>query len=204
MGENPTHNGNWCVQLSFLVMCTHACLSIGLCPGLFTTSELLVMSSKLQHGRVKKTTDGARQTFAKAVRKHLHVFILWDVDHRSDSLFTQHSASVAHCMSTLPMREAFSSEEQMRSVFATLCQACSYIDHFSSWTKQEYTDIALRWWQQGSTEIGDTHTHTQAQIHAHTNRAGMHTHYNCIQCEIHSHTHTHNCIDFQSIRGHDC
>ena len=153
------------------VMCIHACLSIGLCPGLFTTSELLVMSSKLQQGRVKKTTDGARQTFAKAVQKHLHVFILWDMDHRRDSLFTQHSTGVAQYMDTLPTWEAFSSEEQMRSVFTTLCQACSYIDHFSSWTKQEYTDIALRWWQQGSTEIGDTHrpihTHNYIQYKIH-------------------------------------
>ncbi len=116
---------------------------IGLCPRLFTTSELLVMSSKLQKGRVKNTTDFAQQIFAKTVRKHLHVFIIWDVDNTTDTLF-----------STTTANNKSLGEEQMRAVFSSLCQACSYIDHVTSWTKQEYTDIALRSWQQGFSNTG--------------------------------------------------
>ena len=145
----------------------------GLCPGLFTTSELLVMSNKLQRGRVKKTTEGARQTFAKAVCKNLHVFIIWDVHYRTGSLFStdsvldqSHNQSFDHGTSgdndnidrlqrsippTCPM---FSKEETLRATFRSLCRACSYIDHYQSWSKQAYTDIALRWWQQGWGDTG--------------------------------------------------
>ena len=144
------------------------------------------MSNKLQRGRVKKTTEGARQTFAKAVCKNLHVFIIWDVHYRTGSLFSTDSVldqphnpvsmvvsgnkylskqSFDHGTSgdddidrlqrsippTCPM---FSKEETLRATFRSLCRACSYIDHYQSWSKQAYTDIALRWWQQGWGDTG--------------------------------------------------
>ncbi len=103
------------------------------------------MSSKLQKGRMKKTTDGAHKMFAKAVQKNLHVFIVWDMS-CNDTLF-----------STTESRGEgeYSEEERMRAVFSSLCHTCSYINHVSSWTKQEYSDIALRWWQHGFDNTGN-------------------------------------------------
>lgn len=106
------------------------------------------MSSKLQKGRVKKTTDGARQVFSKAVWKHLHVFIVWDIDSRTECLFN--SSTGCRNEPGDQMKEEYLHEEQMRAIFLSLCRASSYIDHVVSWSKQEYTDIALRWWQQSN------------------------------------------------------
>lgn len=131
------------------------------------------MSNKLQKGRVKKTTEGARQTFARAVCKNLHVFIIWDVHHKTGSLFStdtileQSYNSVSDPISKKDTskdndlqgrlqstKQAFFSEESLRATFTSLCRACSYIDHYQSWSKQAYTDIALRWWQQSHRDTG--------------------------------------------------
>ena len=45
------------------------------------------MSSKLQQGKLKKTSDGAHQAFARSVRKNLHVFVVWNIDNRTGSPF---------------------------------------------------------------------------------------------------------------------
>lgn len=143
------------------------------------------MSNKLQRGRVKKTTEGARQAFAKAVCKNLHVFIIWDVHYRTGSLFsTALEQPQNHASTLLSNKESFSKqrfecgsiegnefdrlqgnipptcpmstkEETLRATFKLLCRACSYIDHYQSWSKQAYTDIALRWWQQGREDTGN-------------------------------------------------
>lgn len=97
---------------------------------------------------MKKTTDGARQMFAKAVRKNLHVFIVWDVS--NGSLF-----STLEQQSESGEESVFSKEEALRAVFSSLCRACSYINHVTSWTRQEYSDIALRWWQHGFDNTGN-------------------------------------------------
>lgn len=117
-------------------------VTLGLYPGLFTSSELLVMSSKMQAGRLKKTVEGAQQVFARAVCRQLHVFILWDVaDGKSGSLFSQSMASQPSLESGLL------SEESSRLCFSSLYRACSYVDYYQPWSKQDYCDIALRWWQ---------------------------------------------------------
>lgn len=116
--------------------------TLGLCHGLFTSSELLVMSSKMQAGKLKKTVEGAQQVFARAVCRQLHIFILWDVaDEKSSSLFRQ---SVSPQSS---LESGLFSEESSRLCFSSLCRACSYIDYYQPWSKQDYCDIALSWWQ---------------------------------------------------------
>ena len=115
----------------------------GLCPGLFSSSELLVMSSKMQAGRMKKTVEGAQQTFARAVCRQLHVVILWDIaDVKDWSLFSRTAV-----VSTPSSLKFLSDEESSRLRFASLYRACSYVDVYQPWSKQDYCDIALSWWQ---------------------------------------------------------
>ena len=108
------------------------------------------MSSKMQTGRVKKTVEGAQQTFARAVRRQLHVFVLWDTaaDSRTGigSLFS--GSSYQPSQASLE-RELAKEEEASRLCFASLYRACSYIDVYQPWSKQDYCDIALSWWQRG-------------------------------------------------------
>ena len=110
--------------------------SSGLCAGLFTSSELLVMSSKLQRGKMKKTTDGAQQAFARSVRKNLHVVVTWDLETKSCSIFKMADRGIL--------------EESSRAVFASLCQTCSHVDHYLPWSKQAYSEVALQCWQGAS------------------------------------------------------
>ena len=96
----------------------------------------------MQSGRLKKTVEGAQQVFARAVCRQLHVFVLWDVaDGKSGSLFSQ---SVSPQSS---LESGLLSEESSRLCFSSLYRACSYIDYYQPWSKQDYSDIALRWWQ---------------------------------------------------------
>ena len=126
-------------------MATYLYIYIGLCPSLFTSSELLVMSSKMQAGRVKKTVEGAQQAFARAVCRRLHVFILWDTaDGKTESLFSRSLKSVS---SPSSLENQMLSEGSSRACFASLHRACSYIDLYQPWSKQDYCDIALSWWQ---------------------------------------------------------
>ena len=118
------------------------------------------MSNKMQAGRIKKTVEGAQQVFARAVRRQLHVFILWDVtDGRNGSLFSKSMPSQPSLTYELLK------EESSRLCFSSLWRACSYIDYYQPWSKQDYCDIALRWWQgeQGSKYLyGFTHAHFTA------------------------------------------
>ena len=107
------------------------------------------MSSKMQTGRVKKTVEGAQQTFARAVRRQLHVFVLWDTatDGRTGigSLFSGSSRRPSQAS----LERELVREEASRLCFASLYRACSYIDIYQPWSKQDYCDIALSWWQRG-------------------------------------------------------
>ena len=111
------------------------------------------MSSKMQTGRVKKTVEGAQQTFARAVRRQLHVFVLWDTiaatSGGSGALF----GGLLNCQPSssrgLLEREMIR-EESSRLRFASLYRACSYVDVYQPWSKQDYCDIALSWWQRGA------------------------------------------------------
>ena len=125
-------------------------IHIGLCPKLFTSSEFLVMSSKLQKDKVKKTTEGAQRAFARAVCSNLYVFIIWDIDSGTGSLFTPQPSNESGPFtntSSEQEEDQLSLEETSRALFTSLCQSCSYIDHYQPWSKQAYCDIALKWWQ---------------------------------------------------------
>lgn len=99
----------------------------------------------MQAGRMKKTVEGAQQAFSRAVGRQLHVFILWDTtDGKSGSLFGKAASSGSSLEGEL------FPEESSRLCFSSLYRACSYIDVYHPWTKQDYCDIALRWWQRGT------------------------------------------------------
>jgi len=112
------------------------------------------MTSKLQRGKVKKTVEGAQQVFARAVRKNLHVFIIWNTDGKygnpfnlPENPFDFHTNSGLLSQSNHILRNQLISESSTRAVFKSLCQACSHVDHYHSWSKQAYSDIALSRWQ---------------------------------------------------------
>ena len=111
------------------------------------------MSSKMQTGRVKKTVEGAQQTFARAVRRQLHVFVLWDTiaaaSGGSGVLFGGLLNSQPSSSRGLLERELIR-EESSRLRFSSLYRACSYVDVYQPWSKQDYCDIALSWWQRGA------------------------------------------------------
>ena len=114
------------------------------------------MSSKMQTGRVKKTVKGAQQTFARAVRRQLHVFVLWDTiaatsgtGGGSGALFSGLLSCQPSLSRGLQERELIR-EESSRLCFASLYRACSYVDVYQPWSKQDYCDIALSWWQRGA------------------------------------------------------
>ena len=116
------------------------------------------MSSKMQTGRVKKTVEGAQQTFARAVRRQLHVFVLWDTLTASDGRSGGGAGSLfSGSSSGQPSRESLEREmireESSRLCFASLYRACSYIDVYQPWSKQDYCDIALSWWQRAGESL---------------------------------------------------
>ena len=111
------------------------------------------MSSKLQREKVKKTAEGALQVFAKAVYKNLHVFIIWDTYGRNENPFEIYASTFkdfhpsVRLQSDYMLQNQLNSEGSARAVFHALCQACSHVDHHHPWSKQDYADIALSWWQ---------------------------------------------------------
>ncbi len=109
-------------------------------PELFTSSELVVMSGKLQAGKMKRTVQIAHQAFSRAVCARLHVFVCWNTDLVTGSLFsfkTPHGADI------------LSFETSVRILFQSLFQSCSHIDYYKPWSKHAYRDIAMRQWQGG-------------------------------------------------------
>lgn len=114
------------------------------------------MSSKMQTGRVKKTVKGAQQTFARAVRRQLHVFVLWDTIAATSGTSGGTGALFSSCQPSssrgLQERELIR-EELSRLRFASLYRACSYVDVYQPWSKQDYCDIALSWWQRGAVSV---------------------------------------------------
>ncbi len=131
----------------------------GICSGFFSSSELLVMSSKLLQGKLKITRDGAQQAFARSVRKNLHVLVVWSLDSKSSSPFEVTSVRpkaagdlerVMETSQPLLSQQQWNYEQSMRAIFVSLCRSCSHIDHYHPWSKQVYGDIALRWWQEAS------------------------------------------------------
>lgn len=118
----------------------------GLCPGLFTTSELLVLSSKFQTGKLKKTAEASYQAFAQAIQPNLHVIVTWNVHDFS-------TADTGAVFNPLPQLrhvdtdiQTFVRFEHERGLFSALSKACSYIDHYSHWSNAAYSEVALNYW----------------------------------------------------------
>ena len=112
----------------------------GVCPGLFTSSELLVMSGKLEAGKMKRTAEMALKAFSRAVSAYLSVLVLWNTDSMTGSLFSVRTSSG---------EDPLVYETSLRSLFQSICRRCSYINHYQPWTKHAYSEIALQWWQKG-------------------------------------------------------
>lgn len=120
-----------------------ACMHAGLCPGLFTSSELLVMSGKLQEGKMKRNAQLAYRAFSRAVSAKLHVLVLWNLDSVTGSLFSPHSSSHGE--------DVLGYEAALRRLFESLYLRSSHIDHYQPWSKHAYSEIAMQWWQKGMT-----------------------------------------------------
>ena len=131
----------------------------GLCQGLFTTSELLVLSSKFQTGKLKKTIEASFQAFAQAIQPNLHVIITWNIQ---DISITDSGA----VFNPLPRMTyvyqdtgKFTTFEHERGLFSALSKACSYIDHYSYWSNVAYSDLALNYW---SSTQSDSNSNNEA------------------------------------------
>ena len=120
----------------------------GIPDGLFTTSEMLMMSAKLETLRMKRTSlQAATQALCAIVRKQLHVVILWNTDCMASSLIAGRS---------LHKREKCRLSQEgfrMRYLFQALYRSCDYVDNYKPWGRRDYNDIAIMWWQKGNLAI---------------------------------------------------
>ena len=103
------------------------------------------MSGKMQAGKMKRTAQIAYQAFSRAVSANLHVFILWDLDSMTGSLFPSQSLHGAG-------EESLGNEAALRALFTAVYQRCAHVDHYQSWSKHAYSEIAMQWWQKGVCE----------------------------------------------------
>lgn len=107
---------------------------------------------------MKRTAEGAQRVFARSVRENLHIIVLWGCD-RSGLPFDGESGpglakwlestmgAVAVGNSTAYGTAGTGTEASLREVFASLVRSCSHIDHYQAWSRQAYTDVAIRYWQ---------------------------------------------------------
>ena len=121
----------------------------GLSTNLFTSSELLVMSNKIQPEKLRRTTEAAFQGFAQAIKSNLHVVIVWDTVTRGDNtevfpIITNYSNEDKNQKVT---SSVYVFEEHWRALFKCLLQNCSYIDQYQMWTKNAYSEVALHYWE---------------------------------------------------------
>ena len=156
--------------------------SSGLSPGLFSSSELLVMGSKVQVNRLKKTVESSYQEFAASVRKRLHIFVVWDTQFGSP--FTKER----RWHSKMITEDSLYQEECERVVFALVCKFCTHIDYYHPWSKQSYGDVALRVWQDSTCPRWDEWTSSPSQLEALSLLAAhMHlTTMECLYCSVSS------------------
>jgi len=90
----------------------------------------------------RNTTEAAAQAFRQAVQTNLHVIITWTVDGVTGSLFTTEHGTAEDVYH-------LDKETHIRSLFQALRKSCSYIDYYKPWTKNVYSDIAIKWWERG-------------------------------------------------------
>ena len=101
------------------------------------------MSGKMHAGKMKRTAQIAYQAFSGAVSMHLHVFVLWDLDSVTGSLFSVQRSDQA---------DGLTHEASLRALFQSIYQQCAYVDHYQPWSKHAYSEIAMQWWQKGACE----------------------------------------------------
>ena len=133
------------------------CLSIhslGMSSSLFTSSELIVMSSKVQSGKLRRTAEAASKALIQAMHPNLHVVIIWDtpIINNTNDVFSPVGENLAYD-NNKPNKRALWKEEHWRCLFSALSSTTQYIDHFQPWSKNSYSEVALQYWQSLSHDI---------------------------------------------------
>ena len=123
---------------------------LGLSSKLFTSSELLMMSSKINSGKSRRTAEALYQALAQTVHPNLHVFIVWDtpVILNTNEVFMSTGPNIFH-NSNRPSNESYNlllREEHHRTLFNALLKVTQCKIHYQSWTKDSYSHIALKYW----------------------------------------------------------
>ena len=121
-------------------------LASGMCSGLFSSTELLLMRSKFKKGRFQK--NNTAEAVAKSVLRNLHIVVVWDLSRTTRSpISTDHSVPISRNGST---QSSICTEAVTRRVYASLCSQCCVVDHYQAWGSQELSEVAQRWWQERS------------------------------------------------------
>lgn len=132
----------------------------GLPSNLFTSSELLVMGSKLLSGKVhaRRTAEMVHQSLSQAIRPNLHIIITWNTPPTSNEIFQPTLISDIYCKDENDRINLHIMEEQKQSLFAIVSTNTQYIEHYSLNSKDTLSEIALEYWQ--SPKVKDTHIYT--------------------------------------------
>ena len=103
----------------------------------------------MQAGKMKRTAHIAYQAFSKAVTMNLHVFVLWDLDGVTGSLFPTYKGGSGSVGRVGDTGDHLEHEAYFRALFQSMYQRCAHVDHYQPWSKHAYSEIALQWWQRG-------------------------------------------------------
>ena len=143
-----------CKMFLVFIVVFNIILIAGLSSSLFTSSELILMSFKVQQGKVlnvRRTPETAYQSFAQAVYPLLHIVITWDtpgLNNASNEIFRPISHYPEfYDEGDLSLKDFYIGEEQKRSLFNTLTKTTSYMDHYLPWSKNSFSEVALQFWQ---------------------------------------------------------
>uniref|UniRef100_A0A1X7TIU7 AAA+ ATPase domain-containing protein n=2 Tax=Amphimedon queenslandica TaxID=400682 RepID=A0A1X7TIU7_AMPQE len=145
----------------------------GLSPSLFTSSELILMSFKVQQGKVlnvRRTAETAYQSFAQAVFPLLHIVITWDtpgINNTNNEIFRPISCySEFYDEGDFSLKDFYIGEEQRRSLFNTLTKTTSYMDHYLPWSKNSFSEVALQFWQSPAIADGSVFPSNTSKLEA--------------------------------------
>ena len=121
-------------------------LAAGMCSGLFSSNELILMRSRFKMGRFQK--NNTAEAVAKSVLRNLHIVVVWDLSRTTRSpISTDQSVPTSRNGSA---HSSICTEEVTRRVYASLCGQCCVVDHYQAWGRQELSEVAQRWWQERS------------------------------------------------------
>ena len=108
--------------------------------GLFTSSEVLIMSNKITTDKLRRTTESAFQGFTEVIRSNLHIVITWNTA-RADVFSIKSYFNYPKQYDT-----RFVIEENWQNLFHFVVRNCTYIDVYQLWNKDSYSQIALKYW----------------------------------------------------------